>query len=104
MHDGLVPYDADQVVLATVNASWRRELGASELLACLRGTAPVADWADHLATFFTEVPLEAIERYIAAHRLPAERVLAAYRAVREITGEENPGLEKWLGELADSPA
>jgi hypothetical protein len=98
------PADVDAIGLATVNAAWRRRIDAATLAACLSDPARVEGWPDHLATFFSEAPREAIDRFLAAHRLDPAAARAAWSAVRETTGAEDPALEEWLGELAGPPA
>jgi hypothetical protein len=94
--------DVDLLVLDTVNASWRRAITAPTLLACLRGEGDVAAWPEHLRTFFEEVPREAMLRRIVAHRLPADRMLALYRALFAHDERGHDGIEAWLTELADA--
>jgi hypothetical protein len=92
--------DIDALVLTSVNASWRRTIDVTTLVACLGGTREPAEWAEHVRTFFEDVPREALYRFVLAHRLPPERLLATYRAL--ITPEERHGdLDAWLADLAD---
>ena len=93
--------DIDALVLNTVNVSWRRTIDATTLVACLRGTSESAEWAEHVRTFFEDVPREALYRFVLAHDLPPERLLTTYRAL--IAPEERHGdLDTWLADLADA--
>jgi hypothetical protein len=92
----------DKLVLATVNAPYRRKISGRTLAACL-GRAEPADWAVHVATFFTDVSPRLIQAFAAAHGLSRSDLARAYLAMRSRTGERNPDLEAELGALA-SPA
>jgi hypothetical protein len=91
--------DIDALVLSTVNAPWRRSIDVDRLTSCLRGEGDVEEWNEHLRTFFEDVPLEAIFRFILAHRLPPKRLRDVYRRV---VGTENggDGIDSWLADLA----
>jgi hypothetical protein len=91
--------DVDRLVLNTVNAPWRRRIGAVSLVGCLREGAGLQRWSEHVRTFFEDVPREAMLRFMVAHRLAPGTVLETYRTVM---GSEaaDAGLEAWLTELA----
>jgi hypothetical protein len=97
-YGGAVP-DVDALVLNTVNASWKRAIGAAELAACLAGDGAIASWEHHLRTFFVEVPLEAMLRFMIAHDIgPAD----AYAVYRRLMAHEriDERVDTWLRDLA----
>lgn len=83
----------DALVLATVNAPFRRVLTAEQLAAAIRSPKG-SDWIVHLATLYTDVrpPLvvELAQRYGIDHAALA----ASYMAVRTATGERNDVFER----------
>lgn len=91
-----VTRDPDLLVLGTINASLPRPIDGPTLARCLREAEAASRWRPHLDAFFAEVPLEAVARFIAHHRLPHARVLATARRL----GIGNPALEDWLAEMA----
>ena len=56
----------DRLVEASVNASLPVPVKAGMLAACLRGEVDTAPWLAHLQAFFTELPVNAIERFAAS--------------------------------------
>lgn len=94
--------NVDALVLATVNASWRRAVGAPELVSCLRGERGDHLWGEHVRTFFEDVPLEAIFRFMLAHDIPAARLLATYRETCGADERHDDGIGAWLAALADA--
>jgi hypothetical protein len=89
----------DQLVLATVNAPYKRTIGAATLAGCL-GKADSGNWSVHIATFFTDVSPKLILAFAAAHGLSKSQLARAYAATKRMTGEQNPDLEAALGSLA----
>lgn len=94
--------DVDALVLGTVNASWRRTIDATTLVACLRGDVRSEQWVPHVRTFFEDVPREAILRFMLVHELTASRTLATYRACFAPDERDHDGIDGWLAELADA--
>jgi hypothetical protein len=92
----------DQLVLATVNAPYKRDIDAATLRACLAGVK-ADEWQVHLATFFTDVSTAAIFVFADAHGISKDKLAEAYRAMKARTGESNPRLEAELGQLAAAP-
>jgi hypothetical protein len=92
----------DALVLTTVNASWRRDIDAAELVSCLRGEPGRDAWLEHVRTFFEDVPREAIFRFMFTHGIPAERLLATYRDTFDPDERQDDGIGAWLAELADA--
>ena len=82
----------DNLVLGTVNASWKRSIDA-ETLAQLIGAGQVGDFLPHVATFFGEVRQELILAFADAHGVSAVALRQTYEAVRAATGETNAALE-----------
>jgi hypothetical protein len=90
---------ADVLILATVNAPYKRNIGSATLQACL-AEARIDEWQVHVATFFTDVSMNAMLGFADAHRISRHQLAEAYRAMRATTGERNPRLEAELAELA----
>jgi hypothetical protein len=93
--------DPDALVLATINASWRRTIDAPTLLGCIRDLREIQTWLPHLATMFSEVSLEALLRWMTAHDISPAVLGRCYEQVAALTGERNPMLEAWLGDMAE---
>ena len=89
----------DKLVLATVNAPYRREISASALHECLESGEP-GDWLVHVATFFTDLSPDAVFGFAAAHGISKAQLARAYVAMRAASGESNPNLEAGLVPLA----
>ncbi len=92
----------DGLVTNTINSPRRTPTDVSALVRALRGEAPAPSGV--LSAFFTEVPLEAIARFAAAHHLSEATLLAAWRRVARETGDERPELDDWLQYLGRAPA
>jgi hypothetical protein len=89
----------DKLVLATVNAPYKREISVTILKKCLMKAEP-GDWVVHLASFFTDVNPNLIFDFAALHGISKSALAQAYLAVKIKTGELNPDLEAELVQLA----
>ena len=96
LNDGL---DVDKLVLATVNAPYKRDITASTLEASLL-KADAEDWPVHVATFFTDVSPALILAFAASHGISTVKLAQAYSAMKNKTGEVNLDLEVVLEQLA----
>lgn len=88
----------DKLVLATVNAPYKRDISAAALSECLV-SADLGMWPVHVATFFTDVNSDLILRFSALHGLSMAGLAKAYLAMKAETGERNPDLEAELAPL-----
>jgi hypothetical protein len=93
---------ADKLVLATVNAPYKRDIDAATLQDCLV-KGDFGDWPVHVATFFTDVAPDLVFGFAEGHGIPKLKLAEAYLAMRAKTGERNPNLEAVLAPLASSP-
>ena len=91
--------DVDKLVLATVNAPYKRDITASTLRECLL-MADAGDWLVHVATFFTDVSPALILAFAASHGISKAKLAQAYVAVKGATGERNLDLEAVLEPVA----
>jgi len=91
--------DVDKLVLATVNAPYKREITASTLTECLL-KADAGDWLVHVATFFTDVSPALIFTFAASHGITRIKLAQAYLAMKSTTGELNLDLEAVLEPVA----
>jgi hypothetical protein len=89
----------DRLVLAKVNAPYRRTIGAETLADCL-ARAEAGDWPVHVAAFFSEINTDLVFAFAAAHGLSKSELAQAYLATKQKTGEGNPDLEAKIGSLA----
>jgi hypothetical protein len=89
----------DMLILATVNAPYKRNIGSATLQACL-AEAKIDEWQVHVATFFTDVSMNAMLGFADAHGISRHQLADAYRVMKATTGERNPRLEAELAELA----
>jgi hypothetical protein len=89
----------DKLVLATVNAPYRRRIDAAALAECLV-KGELGCWAVHVATFFTDVSSDLVFEFATQHGIPKATLARAYLAVKIKTGESNPDLEAQLVTLA----
>lgn len=90
------------LVLNCVNASLARPIDADTLAASLAGIAPREPWLAHLAAFFTETPLNAIEDFASARGVSPDALRDAYRTVTCTLGESSHDVEAWLESLVGS--
>ena len=89
----------DKLVLATVNAPYKREISASVLKNSLLRAEP-DDWLVHVATFFTDVNPDLIFGFADLHGISKSDLARAYLAMKTVTGEFNPDLEVRLVAMA----
>jgi len=93
----------DRIVLATVNAPYKRDISAEQLAQCLLA-ASVEGWPSHVVSFFTEIRTGLVLTFAAEHGIPDDRLVAAYQAMKAYSGESNPGLEiRLLGSRPNRP-
>jgi hypothetical protein len=88
----------DKLVLATVNAPYKRDITAVALSACL-ANADFSFWPVHVATFFTDVDVDLIFRFAVSHGISESALTKAYLTMKAETGECNPNLEAELVRL-----
>ena len=91
----------DKLVLATVNAPFKRDISVATLQQCV-AEAKIGEWSVHVATFFTDVPPHLIFDFAASHGIPKSKLAHAYLVMKTKTGERNPDLEGELVPLATS--
>jgi hypothetical protein len=89
----------DKLVLATVNAPYKREISASILAGCLAQADP-GDWTVHVATFFSDLSPGLVFGFAASHGISNSKLADAYMAIKSKTGECPPDLEAELAPLA----
>jgi hypothetical protein len=90
---------AERLVLATVNAPFKRNISATTLGQCIaEGT--IDKWSVHIATFFTDVSPRLVLNFASHHGISRSRLLETYLAMKAKTGEQNPALEGELVPLA----
>ncbi len=91
----------DKLVLATVNAPYKRSIDAAALRDCL-ATRKLDPWLVHVVTFFTDVAPELVFEFAGRHGISRSRLAKAYLAMKKKTGERNPKLETDLVAMAPS--
>jgi hypothetical protein len=91
--------DVDKLVLATVNAPYKRDIAASTLAECLL-KADAGDWLVHVATFFTDVSPARVLAFAQSHGISTIKLAQAYSAIKAKTGERNLDLETVLEPVA----
>lgn len=89
----------DQLVLATINAPYKRDISASRLAECLL-KADAGGWLVHVATFFTDVRPALVLAFAASHGISRSKLAEAYSAIKTGTGERNVDLETVLEPMA----
>lgn len=89
----------DKLVLATVNAPYKRAIDATTLQASLV-KLDLDRWLVHVATFFTDVAPELVFKFADQHGISRSKLAEAYLAVKSRTGERNPNLEARLVSMA----
>ena len=94
-------WQVDKLVLAAVNAPYKRNISAAALQQCIV-EAKLDDWQVHVATFFTDVTPHLVLAFADAHGISKSKLADAYLAVEAKTGERNPALEGHLVPLASS--
>ena len=91
--------EVDELVLASVNAPYKRTIGAATLASCLEKGEP-GKWPVHIATFFTDVSPDLVLAFADAHGLSKSQLARAYFAMKRRTGEQNLDLEARFGSVA----
>jgi hypothetical protein len=91
----------DKLVLATVNAPYKRSIDAATLRDCLT-KLDFDRWLVHVATFFTDVAPKLVFEFANRHGISRSKLAEAYRAMTTKTGERNPELEADLVSMAPS--
>jgi hypothetical protein len=94
-------WEVDKLVLATVNAPYKRNISAATLEQCIV-QAKLDEWQVHVATFFTDVTADLVFGFADAHAISQSKLADAYWAMEAKTGERNPALERDLVPLASS--
>jgi hypothetical protein len=94
----MVAGNIDNLVLGTVNAPWKRTLGA-DLLATRIAQVDTSGWLPHLATFFTEVSPHLVFEFAKEHEIPGKALIDTYSQVTRLTGERNKDLEDALARM-----
>ena len=92
----------DKLVLATVNAPYKRSIDAKTLGNCL-ARLDLDPWLVHVATFFTDVAPDLVFKFANQHGISRSTLAKAYLAMKKKTGERNPNLETDLVPMASSP-
>jgi hypothetical protein len=92
----------DKLVLATINAPYKRSIDAATLRNCL-AKLDLDQWLVHVATFFTDVAPELVFKFADQHGISRSTLTKAYLAMKKKTGERNPDLETDLVPMALSP-
>jgi PHD/YefM family antitoxin component YafN of YafNO toxin-antitoxin module len=92
----------DKLVLATVNAPYKRRIDAATLRNCL-AKLDLDQWLVHVATFFTDVAPELVFKFADQHGISRSTLTKTYLAMKKKTGERNPDLETDLVPMALSP-
>jgi hypothetical protein len=88
--------EVDELVFSTVNAPYRRTIGAATLAGCMAKAEP-GKWPVHVATFFTDISLDLVLAVAAAHGLSKSQLARTYSASKRKAGEPNANLEAKLG-------
>ena len=91
----------DKIVLATVNAPYKRSIDAATLQHSL-AKLDLDHWLVHVATFFTDVTPELVFEFADQHGISRLALAKAYQAMKRRTGERNPNLETDLVPVAPS--
>jgi len=91
----------DKLVLATVNAPYRRSIDAATLRECL-AKLNLDQWLVHVATFFTDVAPQLVFKFADRHGISRSKLARAYLETKKRTGERNPDLETYLVPMASS--
>jgi hypothetical protein len=89
----------DKLVLATVNAPFKRDISAATLHECI-AQAELGAWPVHVATFFTDVSPHLVLSFAAGHGISKSKLAEAYVVMKTKTGERNLDLESDLVPLA----
>ena len=85
----------DNLVLGTVNASWKRTVDAEQLAHAVAGNE-TEKYLLHLVTFFGEVSPKLVMNFAAGHGIAPKTLCNTYLQVKRITGEASTSLEPLL--------
>jgi hypothetical protein len=88
----------DNLVLGTVNASWKTALSAKSLAEML-SHVQIEGSLPHIATFFTEVKPHLILDFAKEHHIPKKALFKSYQKVKSLTGEANGQFEVAFAKL-----
>ena len=91
----------DKLVLATVNAPYKRSIDTATLRDSL-ARLDLDQWLVHVVTFFTDVAPELVFKFAEQHGISRSMLARAYRAMKKKSGERNPDLETDLDAMASS--
>jgi len=89
----------DKLVLATVNAPYKRAIDATTLQESLT-KLDLDHWLVHIATFFTDVAPELVFKFADQHGISRAKLAKAYWTMTKRTGERKPDLEADLVPMA----
>lgn len=82
-------------ILTTVNSAFKRPISEDELASFIKSGIFPEDYSEYIYTFFTEVPLSAIFRFMLENSLSLEELRDYYyRHVKHLY--RNPELEEML--------
>ena len=85
----------DKLVLATVNAPFKRDISAATLRERI-AHARIDEWPAHVAAFFTDVSPSLVFDFAAFHGVPKSKLAEAYLVMKIETGERSLDLEHKL--------
>lgn len=88
--------NVDALVVRAISKCWAKEIDPETLLAILRGDREAADWQPHLNAFFSELPVEALLRFLFSHGIPPAEIAPAYEKNLAKGGDRNLLLEEWI--------
>lgn len=88
----------DALVVHAVSKCWTKVIDPETLLAILLGKREMAHWQPHIHAFFSELPVEAVLRFLYAHAVRPSQIAPAYRRHLAEGGDRNPRLEEWFCE------
>ena len=89
----------DLLVLGTVNAPFKRQIGSDELARCVLTGNP-DPWLVHVAAYFSDVSPDLILAFAEEHDIGPSRLARSYALVCARTGIRNPSLETRLVPVA----
>jgi hypothetical protein len=96
MEDGA---SIDLLVLATVNAPYKRSISAAALAKSIAETS-IDEWLVHISNFFLSLRPELIFEFAAKHDISDESIERTYAAISRASGMRNPELESTLASMA----
>ncbi|PSR23289.1 MAG: hypothetical protein C7B47_15955 [Sulfobacillus thermosulfidooxidans] len=84
------------LVLAAINACWRERITLPTLLDILQHQRPPGVWIGPVGQLFTDVPVSALQRWLARHQMDSRVLQAYYQRYIVPLGDRNPELEAWF--------